>query len=568
MASNDAQMNTASSATKDIKGAIKMGKDTAKAAKTVSKVASQAASGNYVGAAVSLLKDPQTLKKILVIILFPVMLLILFLYALPTIIYEAVVAYFDGIVDEWNNYTYAEGHDALWGGIWATIRAGGTIIGDAASAVGRAAAHAWNWVVSLFSSEPANKAENGTSIDVPTDEDMHVAQIESAERSVLLRKIKVCMDKVNAREKGIVRTLNNDRGKMVSAVKNYLSSTYGLPSDKIIVNVSIASEELSEDAAIEMLALYTAQTGASLEDIKDADLMKWMGWYNSLDSDYWIFWQKEVKYSVLDGTVTGAVPIWNGTFIPQYLLEQKKQEIAEFGTTITDFNKYGCPAVDLCLYIDSPSLSILTYEETPIEEDTGETDENGDAIYETVIYYTSNLNISLRARNASALTSVAGLWAGSYDDPQGFSIMAQSSGLTFANDGDFVWPLPGNNNITSPYGMRVHPISGEYKMHTGVDIGATKGTPILAAAAGRVTFASYNGSYGNFVIIDHGGGIATRYAHMDAFNVSVGTEVNEGDIIGLVGNTGASTGAHLHFEVKVNGEFVNPTSYTFKSVID
>ena len=127
--------------------------------------------------------------------------------------------------------------------------------------------------------------------------------------------------------------------------------------------------------------------------------------------------------------------------------------------------------------------------------------------------------------------------------------------------GEMAWPVPGYTRITSNYGMRTHPITGIYKLHTGVDLGAPMGANFIAANDGVVTKAGYNGAYGNMVIIDHGGGVSTLYAHGSEILVTVGQTVKKGDNILKVGSTGYSTGAHAHFEVRVNGQPVNPLPY-------
>lgn len=132
--------------------------------------------------------------------------------------------------------------------------------------------------------------------------------------------------------------------------------------------------------------------------------------------------------------------------------------------------------------------------------------------------------------------------AGSSPPPTG---APSSSGL--------IWPVSGS--ITSPFGMRWG------SLHPGLDIGAGMGTPIKAAGAGRVLVASYDGGYGNLVVIDHGNGLATAYAHQSQLAVSVGQQVGQGQVIGYVGSTGFSTGPHLHFEVRVNGSPVDPMGY-------
>jgi murein DD-endopeptidase MepM/ murein hydrolase activator NlpD len=122
--------------------------------------------------------------------------------------------------------------------------------------------------------------------------------------------------------------------------------------------------------------------------------------------------------------------------------------------------------------------------------------------------------------------------------------------------GHFIKPCPGR--ITSTFGMRYHPVLHVRKLHTGVDFGAPRGTPIHAAAAGVVIIAGYNRGYGNCVIIDHGGGISTLYGHCSSLAVSEGQSVKQGQVIGRVGSTGYATGPHLHWEVRRNGTPVRP----------
>lgn len=127
--------------------------------------------------------------------------------------------------------------------------------------------------------------------------------------------------------------------------------------------------------------------------------------------------------------------------------------------------------------------------------------------------------------------------------------------------GTMAWPVPGYTRITSSYGMREHPITGVYKLHSGVDIGAPRGTSFVAANDGIVTKAEYNTAYGNMVIVDHGGGISTLYAHGDEISVEVGQTVKRGEEVLKVGTTGYSTGYHAHFEVRINGQTVEPLDY-------
>jgi murein DD-endopeptidase MepM/ murein hydrolase activator NlpD len=141
------------------------------------------------------------------------------------------------------------------------------------------------------------------------------------------------------------------------------------------------------------------------------------------------------------------------------------------------------------------------------------------------------------------------------------SLSTSSGGKKYVG-GEFTWPTPSCHYITSHFSpRRKNPVTGVYKRHTGTDIGASYGAAIVAANSGTVTLAGWNSGYGNCVIIDHGGGKATLYAHMSAYNVSKGQTVSKGQRIGSVGSTGNSTGPHLHFEVLINGAAVDPMQY-------
>lgn len=130
--------------------------------------------------------------------------------------------------------------------------------------------------------------------------------------------------------------------------------------------------------------------------------------------------------------------------------------------------------------------------------------------------------------------------------------------------GAMIWPVPRYTGITSEYGMRVHPITGAYKLHTGVDIGAPMGASFVASANGIVSKATYNSAYGNMVIIDHGGGVQTLYAHGSEIIAQIGQTVKAGDEVLKVGSTGYSTGPHAHFEIRINGQTVNPLEFLVK----
>ncbi|MEA5154105.1 M23 family metallopeptidase [Raineyella sp.] len=171
-----------------------------------------------------------------------------------------------------------------------------------------------------------------------------------------------------------------------------------------------------------------------------------------------------------------------------------------------------------------------------------------------------------KAREAAAARAAASTGSGGSGSNASAGSKTGSSGATSSNkvsSAGLASPIPGAP-ITSSYGMRVHPITGVYKLHDGTDFGAGCGTPIRAAASGRVTQRYYNAGYGNRLFLDHGSLNGTRtvtsYNHLSSYAVSVGQWVNQGQVIGYVGSTGYATGCHLHFMVWRNGTMVNPAT--------
>ena len=138
--------------------------------------------------------------------------------------------------------------------------------------------------------------------------------------------------------------------------------------------------------------------------------------------------------------------------------------------------------------------------------------------------------------------------------------LAEQNRLKY-DGGMFQMPCPGYTRMSSDFGWRIHPTLGYNKFHNGVDFAAPKGTPILAAYTGKVVAAAYNSTMGNYVMIDHGSGLYTIYMHASKLYVSTGKTVKKGETIAAVGTTGRSTGNHLHFGVRLNGDYVSPWNY-------
>ena len=131
--------------------------------------------------------------------------------------------------------------------------------------------------------------------------------------------------------------------------------------------------------------------------------------------------------------------------------------------------------------------------------------------------------------------------------------------------GRFIWPVPSSGNVTSGFGSRMHPVFRVVRQHNGIDIAAKHGANIVAADRGTVITSAYNSSYGHYVVVSHGNGMTTLYAHMSSRKASAGDTVDQGQVIGLIGSTGVSTGPHLHFEVSSGGSRQNPMHYFSRS---
>ena len=139
------------------------------------------------------------------------------------------------------------------------------------------------------------------------------------------------------------------------------------------------------------------------------------------------------------------------------------------------------------------------------------------------------------------------------------ALIIQQSNIGGTRPGVLLRPVPGG--VSSYYGYRTHPIYGDRRLHTGWDMNAGCGAPIVASESGTVIFSGWKGGYGNATIIDHGGGMSTLYAHQSRLGASYGQSVTVGSVIGWIGTTGTSTACHLHYEVRINGSPVDPAPY-------
>ena len=169
----------------------------------------------------------------------------------------------------------------------------------------------------------------------------------------------------------------------------------------------------------------------------------------------------------------------------------------------------------------------------------------------------AQVNSSLDQLYALKNTALTG--AASVGISMGLTRNSTTADWVRANSAPNLWPVEGM--ITGSFGERIDPFNGEGAFHSGVDICAAVGSPVVAPADGIVTFADFLGGYGRAIMVDHGHGISTRYGHLASFAVTAGQYIHRGDTIGFVGQSGRSTGPHLHYEVRINDTPVNPYNY-------
>ena len=222
MDERSAEMSTVESAQRDIAGAIRMGKNTAKAAKTLSAAAAKAATGNLAGAALDVVRDKETMKRLLILLLIPIlcfaMLGVFFLYALPVSIFEGVVSYFDAIAEKWSEMVYNDGGNIVFKRFTATIRIGGQIVADAFGSI-------WDGVKGLFTA--ASGDDTGSAEDLVSDSaiELKVTQEEDAEKQTLLNKVNACIRKIDARAATIEKAIAANQGSIESAVTSHFNAS-------------------------------------------------------------------------------------------------------------------------------------------------------------------------------------------------------------------------------------------------------------------------------------------------------------------------------------------------------
>lgn len=228
--------------------------------------------------------------------------------------------------------------------------------------------------------------------------------------------------------------------------------------------------------------------------------------------------------------------------------QQTKETIALLKANLEDEEEILQAAMDEAKQNEGQMESLISDKQKEIEKYEGDIKDKEAAIKEY------EAQIAERDATIKALEKAVAAAIAAASSVSGNKVIKYKGGV-------FAWPVPNYTRISSDYGNRMHPILGVQKFHSGIDLAAPSGSAILAAADGEVVAAAYNASMGNYVMINHGDSIFTIYMHCSALYVSQGTSVTKGQSIAAVGSTGRSTGPHLHFSVRVGGNYVSPWSY-------
>lgn len=417
----DNQENTLESAQRDISNAVKMGANAAKTAKTVSKVAAQAASGNVAGAAVTLLKDPQTLKKILIIALLPVFFIlclgVFFLYALPTAIFEAVSSYFDSVGEKWEEGVYDSEGGIILAGVFETIKAGGRIIGDAVGGALDIVKGIWDGLTSWFTSDSSSNDGSGNRVDdkteslTPDGTELYITHEEPAEKETLLNKIESCQKKIDLRADQIKQAILDQHSAIDQVFQDQFAGTYDVWDG---TTINVVYNDVSQSEAIRLLSAFTVIHGASLEDMHLSDFLKWLGYYREFSGAH-----TEFNLGGDNIGVTATVKTWCGTFMPQYLQEQMEQDIetreheiaknggsdeqieAERKAIKASYERFQGPATDLLLIVDCPDFEDVQPIYRTVVNDDGS----------VIVHCSVSFSVAIRTRAVETLsTEIIGFW--------------------------------------------------------------------------------------------------------------------------------------------------------------
>lgn len=417
---------------------IRMGENTAQKAAAAGKAATHLSTGNVLMAAKEAKKvvGGDFSRKMLSIFLigllaFTGIMSVFFTYALPSSQYEVAETYTkDYYKEKYQSGVYGSDGDINWARFVEGIKIGAEVIKDN---IGQALSGLLGDAFNIFNNDNQQQGIESFSED---GRELRVAQVEAVQTQTLKDKISAVQKKINARSEDITEAINDNEGDIKATLANAIKANGDY--DEVEVNVSVQNNQLSDEGAAAIMGLYMVQEGGSLDDVRLSSLLKWLGYYNSIQSD-------KLDFKVFD--VPCKVKTWQGTFLPQYLNEQKKEEIERYDKAKTNFEDYQTAAADLIVAVDVPSL-----EEIPVYESQGE-DEEGNPITIGM----ANVTVKIQPRELQDIADLMGLWIGDLSKDQArmmsnLSVNMISSAGTgeYYGSGDYEWIEGGELDAWTP----------------------------------------------------------------------------------------------------------------------
>lgn len=545
----------------DAKRVIGKGREVARGGKTITKATRNLAGGNIAGAVVEVAKNPHLLRNIFIISFCVIFLMAYMLMALPLAVFETVGDYVSEKADEWETGVYSSTDDFFLSALTQTVKTTLEVIGDAVNLV----LHPLDTISRLTNTIKGVTSQNTELSDtdlIVSEDSYYVMGYKEALTNELNNKIVAVENKLNARRGEIAKAIAGSKSGLKSELIAYASAHYTY--DKIVTSVNVNSaSQITTEEAIRILSLHTVQFDSNPDEARIGNLNKYLGYNKAGLSD--------MKFHISNFETTCKVAKWAGTFMPQYLIEQRQKEKDLFGDVVTDYSPYSCALSDLAIVVNAPTIENCEYH-IEIEREYKENPDGTHTVKTKRILY-ATLNIDVNIRDTADLCEIAGLWKGDLaGDGQTSNIRLGRVSVLRNQTGNLTpksWmksPVNCKIAITCPF--------GDTKFHTdhthaGVDIGIRDNNrtnqPAICVAKGTVIVSAWHNSRGNYVVVDHENGYFTLYQHLSCRNVGVGDKVDENSQMGIIGNTGRSTGIHLHFEIRKNnwksGEAIDPATF-------
>lgn len=426
-------------------GAMNISQQSAQRAASMSRAAESMSSRGPFSAALKLAKATPVGRTVLSVVLiacliFVSLFTVVFTYALPTSIFETAQTY----VEEFEAEAYASDGEIHWAKFVAGIKVAGSMVGDALSEIGD---KIMSWITGDDNS--ANKDNDGKDIETSSSDaqELRVTQQEEAEKATLTDKIEATQKKVNTRTEDVCDAVRGTKSEIKKAVEEHYNADGKY--DDFDVTVTATPYRLSKEGAVAIMGLYMVQEGGSLDDVKLSSLMKWLGYYDGFESE-------RLEFNVLGADC--KVKTWQGTFLPQYLHEQKDQEEDMYKKAKTEFADYQTAAADLIIEADVPEMEELSVFETEV------TDEDGNVT--TVGRVT--VNIKVQPRELEDIADLMGMWIGDLNKRQEYMpsnlsvnmIDSGGSGGTYGY-GNYEWIEGGDLIGWTPQHNLLEPFIGD-----------------------------------------------------------------------------------------------------------